>query len=88
MELRYKHLQAEERGTLAALRQQGWSMRAIAHLQGRSPSTISRELRRNSSDEGDVSAPAQHPCQQQRIDARPPPKRHPKPLRFCRGQLV
>ena len=45
-------MQAEERVTLASLRQQGWSMRAIAHLQGRSPSTISRELRRNSSDEG------------------------------------
>ena len=60
MESRYKHLQAEEWVTLASLRQQGWSMRAIAHLQGRSPSTISRELRRNSSDEGDASAPAQH----------------------------
>ena len=27
MESRYKHLQAEERVTLASLRQQGWSMR-------------------------------------------------------------
>ena len=31
---------------LAALRQQGWSMRAIAHLQGRSPNAITRQLRR------------------------------------------
>ena len=77
MESRYKHLQAEERVTLASLRQQGWSMRAIAHLQGRSPSTISRELRRNSSDEGYASASAQHQCQQRRLHARPPPKLHP-----------
>ena len=77
MESRCKHLQVEERVTLASLRQQGWSMRAIAHLQGRSPSTISRELRRNSSDEGYASASAQHPCQQRRLHARPPPKLHP-----------
>lgn len=31
MESICKHLQAEERGTLASLRQQGWSMRAITH---------------------------------------------------------
>ncbi|WP_374493375.1 hypothetical protein [Brachymonas sp.] len=63
-------------------------MRAIACLQERSPCTISRELRRNSSDEGDASAPAQHPCQQRRFDVRPPPKRHPEPPRFCEGRLV
>lgn len=79
MESRYKHLQAEERVTLASLRQQGWSMRAIAHLQGRSPSTISRELRRNSSDEETASAPAQQQCQQRRIEARPQP--------LAKGQL-
>ena len=50
-------MQAEERVTLASLRQQGWSMRAIACLQERSPCTISRELRRNSSDERGTSVP-------------------------------
>lgn len=76
MDTRYKQLQPEERITLAALRQQGWSMRAIARLQGRSPSTISRELRRNCVDTGYASQPAQAHCVQRRINARPLPKLH------------
>lgn len=43
----YTQLQAEERGTLMALRHQGQSQRAIARALHRSPSTICRELRRN-----------------------------------------
>ncbi|MFX6153003.1 helix-turn-helix domain-containing protein, partial [Acinetobacter baumannii] len=34
MGTRYEHLQPEDRVTLASLRQQGWSIRAIARLQG------------------------------------------------------
>jgi len=62
--------------TLAPLRPQGWSSRAITRLQGRSPSTISRELRRNACNGSDASAPAQRLCQQRRIQARPCPKLH------------
>jgi len=76
MGLRYTHLQPEERMTLSSLRQQGWSIRAIATLQGRSPSTISRELRRNSCDGSYASTPAQRKSAQRRIDARPLPKLH------------
>lgn len=76
MRTRYEHLQPEDRVTLASLRQQGWSIRAIARLQGRSPSTISRELRRNACNGSYASAPAQRLCQQRRIQARPCPKLH------------
>lgn len=43
----YKHLTIEERESLYLRKNQGKSIRAIARELGRSPSTISRELRRN-----------------------------------------
>ena len=43
----YRHLTAEERDRIAALQAEGQSVRAIAQALGRSPATISRELRRN-----------------------------------------
>ena len=43
----YNHLSAAERDRIAALKADGLSVRAIAHALGRSPATISRELRRN-----------------------------------------
>jgi transposase, IS30 family len=43
----YRHLSAEERHSIAILKLQGLSQRAIATALGRSPSTISRELTRN-----------------------------------------
>lgn len=52
----YKHLTTEERETAMVLRAQGASMRAIARMLGRSPSTLSRELRRNSKASGTYSA--------------------------------
>jgi IS30 family transposase len=42
-----RYLDREERHELIRLREGGHSIRAIARLMGRSPSTISRELRRN-----------------------------------------
>ena len=45
----YQHLTLEERCQLASLRDQGLSKRQIAAKLDRSPSTISRELNRNSS---------------------------------------
>jgi len=47
MSLKYEHLSAEERGTVMAMKQIGASGRAIADALSRSPSTITRELRRN-----------------------------------------
>ena len=43
----YQHLQAEDCMTMASLRQQGSSTRAMARMLGRSASTISREFKRN-----------------------------------------
>ncbi|SEL92759.1 Helix-turn-helix domain-containing protein [Roseateles sp. YR242] len=59
MTTRYKQLQPEDRVTLAALHQQGCSRRQIAAVLGRSPATLSRELRRNSRDVGYSSSAAQ-----------------------------
>lgn len=44
----YTHLTTEERKSIAELFYQGYSVRKISRSLGRSPSTISRELRRNS----------------------------------------
>lgn len=43
----YQQLSAEERGVVMAMKEQSSSARAIARALGRSPSTITRELRRN-----------------------------------------
>lgn len=43
----YEHLSSEERGTIMALVSQGQSLRSIADVIGRAPSSVSRELRRN-----------------------------------------
>ncbi|WP_225977277.1 IS30 family transposase [Paracidovorax avenae] len=78
MTSRYTHLQPEERLSLASLVQQGWSVRSIARLLGRSPSTVCRELARNStSRDGYALQSAQAACQARRTAARPAPKLHP-----------
>ena len=68
---RYRQLQPEERVTLAALRQQGQSLRQIGAVLGRNPATLSRELRRNASASGYASGPAQRASMQRRQSARP-----------------
>lgn len=45
--MRYHHLSLEERAAIAPMRMLGWSIRQIAHALGRAPSTVSREVRRN-----------------------------------------
>jgi IS30 family transposase len=45
--LKYRQLTEAERYTLSALKREGWSLRRIAQALQRSPSTISREVRRN-----------------------------------------
>ncbi|MFN3612657.1 transposase, partial [Tepidimonas sp.] len=46
MGTRYQHLSAEERATIMILLQQGCSARSIARTLRRSPSTVTREIRR------------------------------------------
>ena len=46
-EVSARYLSESERVVIADLRGQGWSVRAIATELGRSPATVSRELRRN-----------------------------------------
>ena len=48
----YQHLTLEERSMIAPMRILGWSIRSIASQLGRAPSTISRELHRNSDGTG------------------------------------
>jgi len=50
----YKHLSSEERDKIAVLRAQGNSLNNIAKMINRNKSTISRELKRNSSPAYDV----------------------------------
>ena len=52
----YRHLSREDREEIAVLRAAGHCNAAIAAALGRSPSTISRELRRNALDTGRYSA--------------------------------
>jgi IS30 family transposase len=47
-----RYLSLDERTVIADLRRQQWTVRQIAHELDRSPSTISRELRRNTDDRG------------------------------------
>ena len=46
------HLTLEERDRIAYLKSRGFTQAAIAKALGRSPSVISRELRRNRADDG------------------------------------
>lgn len=54
---KYKHLSSEERDKIAILRAQGNSLNTIAQMIHRNKSTISRELKRNSSPTYDVYLP-------------------------------
>ena len=58
----YTQLQPDGRLTLASSKQQHRSSRATASALNRSPSTISRELRRNGSADRHASASAYQHC--------------------------
>jgi transposase, IS30 family len=60
------HLTLEERDRIAQLRFQGSDQKEIAQALGRSPATISRELRRNRSDDQYFAAQAQREAQRRR----------------------
>jgi transposase, IS30 family len=72
----YRQLQPEDRMTLASLQQQKYSVRAIARVLHRSPSTVSRELSRNADASGYTSSQAQKRCQHRRQSARPQRRLH------------
>ena len=75
----YKHLQPEDRVTIASLKQQGQGVRAIARTLGRPASTVSRELRRNAvADIGYASTRAQKASRARRAAAWCWPKLHPE----------
>ena len=79
----YSELSVEERATIQIGHAQGLSQRKIARLINRSPSTISRELRRNRDDCGDYSAcAAQQQMQARRQVCRPKHKLLPGSERF------
>ena len=68
----YRQLSPEERSIIGWLRQRHWSLRQIADLMGRSPSTISREIRRNCTrqDGGYRAVSAQSRCNVRRRSSR------------------
>lgn len=55
----YAHLQPSERDQLAHYHSQGWGVRQIGRALSRAPSTISRELSRNSTPQGYRAAAAE-----------------------------
>lgn len=77
MTRRFQQLAAEERMALAALKLQGYSLRHIARQLGRSPSTLSREVRCNATNADYTSAQAQMRFEQRRRAARPRAKLNP-----------
>ena len=79
----YQQLQPEDRITIATMRQQGCSVRAMARVLHRAPSTVSRELARNTaSGERYGSHVAQLTCQARQRTARPVAKLQRDGLRW------
>ena len=76
----YHQLQPEDRVTIASLKQQNHSVRAIARQLHRSPATISRELQRNACSSGYGSTHAQCLSLQRRRFGRPAIKLHPESI--------
>jgi IS30 family transposase len=78
----YKQIQPEERVTLASLHFQNFTVRDIARTLGRGPSTITRELNRNSIGGHYASKPAVVCVAERRIKARSAPKLHQESVLF------
>jgi IS30 family transposase len=74
MTRRFQQMQAEERVTLAALRQQGQSLRQIGQVLGRSAGSLSLAFKRNSTATGYTSKAAEVACRARRVAARAPRK--------------
>ena len=70
----YKQLDYRQRETIAIGREQGLSIRAIARMLNRAPSTISRELLRNQPGPHYSCHYAQQRRDRRRLQGRPAPK--------------
>ena len=71
----YRHLTIEERENAMVLKEKGLRIRAIARTRNRTPSTISREFKRNSYANGKYSANrAQKEYKLRQRDCGPKPK--------------
>ena len=79
----YKQLTESQRHAIALGLQQSLSIRAIARALGRSPSTICREIQRNSGGAGYSSGFAEQRCQRRRQHSRAAPKLHPHSRLFA-----
>jgi IS30 family transposase len=89
MQSRYQQLQPEDRMTIASMSQQGCSMRAMARMLHRAPSTISREIERNALVDLDYGSHiAQQSCLARRHTGRPAPKLGFDSLAWRRAQAV
>jgi transposase, IS30 family len=71
---RYQQLSYEDRQSIAIGLEQGLSIRAIARILNRAPSSVSREIARNGGGHGYACSFAQQRCRRRRIHGRPPPK--------------
>jgi len=78
MTTQYTHITAHERDLLAQWNTLGWSVRAMARRLGRSPSSISTELRRNRGGDGYFSSIAQHLCVRRTHHSAHPGTHHPR----------
>ena len=84
----YHHCSVLERAKLELLLEQGLSRAAIARKLGRHPSTISREVRRNSMQCGYVATHAQSTYKARRKACRPKQKLGPGPLRLYVAEKI
>ena len=83
----YRQLTQEERYQIAALKGLGYTQRQIAREIGRSPSTISRELRRNQGIDGYQAETAQRVADRRRREARKRHKRLPELIAWVEARL-
>ena len=77
----------EERYQISALKQTGHTQRQIAQALGRSPSTISRELRRNQEGGGYAAERAQRISDRRRREAHEAHKRIPELITWVKARL-
>jgi len=83
----YRQLTQEERYQISALKRLGYTQRQIARGLGRSPSTISRELRRNRGIDGYQAETAQRLSDRRRQEAHKYHKRIPELIAWIEARL-
>ena len=84
----YQHLSRDERAQIEVMLRQELSLREIADALDRSPSTISRELQRNGTGDGEYQAERAQTRAQSRARGRPPNGVEERSLALVRGGLA